>query len=135
MSIAICSATIAVRQQHLQHRHDDRGNGLAPGGLERIRPVRRQCANGRYQRVTRGGVILRTRAPVDVLRAELAQRPRLSASASASSAAPSCRPEQAFERRIELEQPPIKERRRIVGNRRDGREAVLNERFLGQRQH
>ena len=40
--------------------------------------------------------------------------------------------EHAFERRIELEQPPIEERRRIVGDRRDDGEAFLHERFLGR---
>ena len=49
MSIAICSATIAVcTAAPCSIGTMIEVTALAPGGFERIRPVRRQCANGRH---------------------------------------------------------------------------------------
>src|SRR5262245_36233025 len=56
------------------HGDDDRGDGVAPVLLDLRRPGRRERADGGHERLARGDVVGGARAPVHVLRAEIAQR-------------------------------------------------------------
>ena len=66
--MAVCTAAPSSM------RDDDGGDGGAPVPLERVVPGGRQRADRADQRLARRDVVLRPRAPVNMLRAQIAQR-------------------------------------------------------------